>query len=143
MNRARHGSRVKVHYTGRLEDGTLFDSSLERGPLEFTVGDGKIIPGLEAAIVGMSPGGKKTVRVPPEQAYGSYQSEMVFVVGRKQIPDDLTPEAGQKLEIQHSDGRTALLLVTAVTEATVTLDANHPLAGKTLTFELELLDVVV
>jgi peptidylprolyl isomerase len=111
--------------------------------LEFTVGDGKIIPGLEAAIVGMSPGGKKTVRVPPEQAYGSYQSEMVFVVARKQIPDDLTPEAGQKLEIQHSDGRTAQLLVTAVTDATVTLDANHPLAGKTLIFELELLEVVV
>jgi peptidylprolyl isomerase len=142
MTRAKQGSLVRVHYTGRLEDGTLFDSSLERGPLEFTVGDGKIIPGLEAAIVGMRSGEKKTAWVPPEQAYGPYQSGMVFVVARKQIPDDLTPEAGQKLEIQHSDGRTAQLLVTAVTDATVTLDANHPLAGKTLIFEIELLDVV-
>ena len=141
MNRARTGSVVKIHYTGRLEDGSLFDSSIERGPLEFTIGGGGIIPGLENAVVGMEPGEKKTAKVLPEQAYGPYQPGMVFVVGRNRIPENLTPETGQRLELQHSDGRTAELLVTKVTDATVTLDGNHPLAGKTLIFEIELLEV--
>ncbi len=138
MSSAKQGSVVKVHYTGRLEDGKLFDSSLERGPLEFTIGAGGIIPGLENAIVGMKPGERKTATVLPEEAYGPYQAEMVFVVSRRQMPDDLSPQVGQRLELQHSDGRTAELLVSAVTETSVTLDGNHPLAGKTLIFEIEL-----
>jgi len=141
IERAKEGDVVTVHYTGRLEDGTVFDSSLDREPLQVTLGDGKIIPGVERAIVGMRPGDSKTEIIPSDQAYGPHDAEMVFKVGRNRFPDDVRPELGQDLQIQHSDGRSTQVLVIGVSESTVTLDANHPLAGKNLIFDLQLVAI--
>jgi peptidylprolyl isomerase len=141
MERAKQGDVVKVHYTGRFEDGTVFDSSLDREPLQVTLGAGEIIPGVERAIVGMKPGDSKTEIVPSDQAYGPHDAEMVFKVGRNRFPDDVKPELGQDLQIQHPDGRSTQVLVTGVSGSTVTLDANHPLAGKDLIFDLQLVTI--
>lgn len=141
MEPAKAGDVVIVHYTGKLEDGTVFDSSLDREPLQVTLGAGQVIPGLERAIVGMKPGESKTEVIPSDQAYGPYDAEMVFKVGRNRFPNDVKPELGQDLQIQHPNGRSAQVLVTAVSESTVTLDANHPLAGKDLIFDLQLIAI--
>ena len=141
MTQAKEGDTVKVHYTGTLEDGTVFDSSRKRDPLEFTIGEGNIIPGFEEAVVGMVEGESKTVVIPPEEAYGPHQDEMVMSVGRDQLPPDLKPEVGQQLQSQQPDGQIAIFLVTEVDESSITVDANHPLAGKELTFEIELMEI--
>jgi peptidylprolyl isomerase len=141
MERAKQGDVVRVHYTGRLKDGTVFDSSLGREPLQFTLGAGEIIPGMEQAVVGMKPGDSKTEKIPAERAYGPHDAEMVFEVARNRFPDDVKPELGQGLEIQHKDGRSRQVLVTGVSESTVILDANHPLAGKDLIFDLQLVAI--
>jgi FKBP-type peptidyl-prolyl cis-trans isomerase 2 len=141
MTQAKEGDTVKVHYTGTLEDGTVFDSSRKRDPLEFTIGDGNIIPGFEEAVVGMVEGESKTIAIPPEEAYGMHQDEMVMSVGRDQLPPDLKPEIGQQLQSRQSDGQIAVFLVTEVDETSITVDANHPLAGKELTFEIELMEI--
>lgn len=142
MAQAKEGDIVKVHYTGKLEDGTVFDTSEERTPLEFTIGSGQIIPGFEQAVVGMEPGETKTATVPPEEAYGQHREDMTIAVERGQFPEDINPEAGQQLQIQQPDGRTAIVVISDVTESTVTLDANHPLAGQPLTFDIELVDII-
>jgi len=139
---AKDGDTVKVHYTGTLDDGTTFDSSLEREPLEFTLGAGQVIPGFEEAVIGMQVGQSKTVTIPSEEAYGPYTEERVMVVERDQLPEDLEPEVGQRLQTQGADGRIIVVVVTEVTETTITVDANHPLAGKDLTFEIELVEIV-
>lgn len=141
MTQAKKGDTVKVHYTGALDDGTVFDSSNGRDPLEFTVGEGAVIQGLEEAVEGMSPGEEKTVKVGADRAYGPHHEEMVVDVERKRIPSDIKPEVGLKLQISREDGKISPVTVTGVTEEKVTLDANHPLAGKDLTFEIKLLDV--
>jgi len=138
---ANDGDTVKVHYTGKLEDGTVFDSSLEREPLEFTLGEGKIVPGFEEAVRGMHAGQSKTVTISPKEAYGPHLDERVLVIERKQLPPELNPAVGQQLQMQQQDGRAFNVLVTDVSEATITVDANHPLAGKDLTFEIELVEI--
>jgi peptidylprolyl isomerase len=138
---AESNSRVKVHYTGKLADGTVFDSSQEGEPLEFTIGTGQIIPGFENAIQGMSQGEKKTVEVAPDQAYGQVRQELIQQVDRSEIPEDIPLEPGLQLQAESPDGQVMLLRVADIGEDKVTLDANHPLAGKTLTFDIELVEV--
>jgi peptidylprolyl isomerase len=141
MAQAKHGDTVKVHYTGKLEDGTVFDTSTEREPLEFTIGEGSIIPGFEKAVVGMDKGQSKTEVIPTEQAYGPYQEEMVVTIDRKQMPAEIAPEIGQQLNIQQPNGQVLPVIITDVSDATVTLDANHPLAGEDLTFDIQLVEI--
>jgi peptidylprolyl isomerase len=141
MVQAKPGDTVKIHYTGRLDDGTVFDSSANREPLEFTLNAGQVIPGFEQAVVGMSPGQSKTEKIPMEQAYGPYRPEMVLQVNRQQLPSDLQPEVGQQLQVQQENGQLIPVFVTEVTEANVTLDANHPLAGENLTFDIQLVEI--
>ena len=138
---ARDGNTVKVHYTGTLEDGTTFDTSVGREPLEFTLGAGKMIPGFEKAVYGLAVGESKTVTILAEEAYGPYRPDLVAVVEREQLPAGLEPEVGQQLHAQQTDGSTARVLVTDVSETTITLDANHSLAGKDLTFEIKLVEI--
>lgn len=141
MSQAKNGDTVKVHYTGALQDGTVFDSSESRGPLEFTLGRGQIIQGFEEAVLGMNPGESKTAQISADQAYGPHRPEMVLVVNRQQIPDDLDPQVGQELQIRREDGNAFAVKVTEISETDVTLDANHPLAGKDLTFTIELVEI--
>lgn len=140
MEQARNGDTVKVHYTGRLDDGTVFDSSQGREPLEFTVGAGQVIQGFDDAVTGMSPGDEKTVTIPSGEAYGERRPEMVIRVPRDRFPDHIRPEPGQQLQMVNGD-QVAVVTVVEVTEETVTLDANHPLAGQDLTFDLRLEEI--
>lgn len=142
MAQAKEGDTVRVHYTGKLEDGTVFDTSGDRAPLEFTIGDGQIIPGFEKAVIGMEPGETKTARISPEEAYGPRRDDMTLTVDREQFPEEINPEPGQQLQVQQPDGRAAIVVVSEVSESTVTLDANHPLAGQPLTFDIQLVEVV-
>ena len=141
MAQAQNGDTVTVHYTGKLEDGTVFDSSANRDPLQFTLGEGLLIPGFEQAVLGMSPGEEKTAQVSADQAYGLHREEMVVEVDRQEFPPHFQPEVGQQLQMPQSDGRTIRLTVAAVSEQKVTLDANHPLAGRDLTFDIQLLEI--
>ena len=141
MGQAQLGDTVKVHYTGTLEDGTVFETSVDSEPLEFTIGEGQLIPGFEEAVVGMSQGESKTVEIPADEAYPYYE-ELVFVVERDQLSPDLQPEVGQQLQFQQEDGTIVTLTVIDVSELSVTLDANHPLAGKDLTFDIQLVEIL-
>ena len=141
MANASDGNTVKVHYTGTLEDGTTFDSSKGREPLEFTLGEGRIIPGFEEAVKGLQVGEAKTVTIPSEEAYGPHRNELVLEIQRSQLPEGMDPKAGQALQMQQADGRTSVVIVTDVSETTMTVDANHPLAGKDLTFDIELVEI--
>ena len=135
------GDTVRIHYTGKLQDGTVFDSSSEREPLEFTLGEGTIIPGLEDAIRDMDVGQSKTVTIPQEKAYGPHFDEKILVIERDTLPPELNPAVGQLYRMQHQDGSEVIVHVTDVSEATITVDANHVLAGKDLTFEIELVEL--
>ncbi len=141
MAQAKQGDTVTVHYTGKLDDGTVFDSSVEREPLEFTLGEGLVIPGFENAVIGMNAGEKKTVDIASEEAYGPYRDELILSVNREQFPEDIQPEVGQSLQVQQPNGQPVVVTVAAVADEEVKLDANHPLAGKDLTFEIELMDI--
>ncbi|WP_295314785.1 peptidylprolyl isomerase [Roseobacter sp.] len=138
MTEVKSGDTVAIHYTGTLTDGTTFDSSEGRDPLEFVVGSGQIIPGLDTAMPGMKEGEKKTVEIPSEQAYGPVNPEMRQAVPREGIPDEIPLEIGTQLQMQTPDGQAMPVMVVEVDESTVTLDANHPLAGKDLRFDIEL-----
>lgn len=138
MAQAKTGDIVKVHYTGKLDDGTVFDTSADREPLQFKIGEGQLIADFEQAVVGMNPGESKTIQIPSENAYGPRHEEMVLEVDRGEFPDGLEPQVDQKLQVQQQDGRSFAVTVTAVSETRVTLDANHPLAGKNLTFDIQL-----
>lgn len=142
MTQAKQGDTVNVHYTGKLEDGTVFDTSRSRHPLQFTIGKGQVITGFEQAIIGMNLGESKTMTVPVEQAYGKRRQDMIVTVQRDQLPPDLNPAVGQRLELTQTDDQTVLVTVTAMTDTSLTLDANHPLAGKDLIFDIELLKIV-
>ena len=135
------GDKVRVHYTGRLTDGTVFDSSIGSDPVEFTTGQRSIIPGFENGVLGMAPGQKKTIRVPATEAYGPYYEERVLCVKREQFPSDIQPRIGQQLQVGNEEQAT-VVTVTEVDEQNVTLDANHPLAGQDLIFDIELVDIV-
>lgn len=141
MAQAKAGDNVKVHYTGKLDDGTVFDSSVEREPLQFSLGSGNVIPGFEEAIVGMAPGESKTTQIPPDRAYGPTREELVITVEKEQIPTDLSVEVGQQLQISQNNGQVIPVIVTDVSDSKVTLDANHPLAGQQLTFDIQLVEV--
>lgn len=143
MAQAQQGDKVKVHYTGRLDDGTVFDSSIISDPLEFTIGEREVIPGFEEAVIGMNPGESKTIRVPVDRAYGPHREDMIMEVEREKFPPEIEPEVGQQLEIRRREnGQTFPVTVTDVSESSVTLDANHHLAGKDLTFDIQLLEIV-
>lgn len=141
MAEAKNGDSVKVHYTGKLDDGTVFDTSAEREPLLFTVGEGKLIPDFEQAVVGMNPGESKTIQVPSGNAYGPHRKEMIMVVEQNQFPPELKLEVGQQLQVRQQDGSAFVVKVTEIAESGVTLDGNHPLAGKDLTFDIELTEI--
>ena len=141
MEQAQQGNTVKVHYQGKLEDGTVFDSSRGREPLEFTIGEGRVIAGFEEAVQGMRTGETKVSRVPADQAYGHRRDDLVLELPRTQIPDELDVEVGQQLTLQKQDGQPIPVVVADLDEENVTLDANHPLAGEDLTFELELVEI--
>ncbi|MFC1977260.1 peptidylprolyl isomerase [Chloroflexota bacterium] len=138
---AKDGNTVKVHYTGKLDDGTIFDTSVGREPLEFTIGANQMIPGFEGAVRGMQVGQVKTVTIPAEEAYGPHDEDMVLLVGLDKLPENLNPAVGHRLQIQQEDGNTAVVVVTDISDTMITLDANHPLAGKALTFEIELVEM--
>lgn len=142
MTHAKQGDTVQVHYTGKLEDGTVFDTSLSRRPLQFTIGKGQVIEGFEHAVAGMNVGESKTTTIPVEKAYGPRRDDMIVTVKRDQLPQDVNPNVGQRLEITQEDNQTILVTVTDTTDNTLTLDANHPLAGRALTFELELVGIL-
>lgn len=141
MAQAKRGNVVKVHYVGTFEDGTIFDTSREREPLPFTIGEGEVIPGFEEAVVGMNPGESKKVVISAENAYGLRHEEMVLVVDREHLPEGVDPQVGQQYQIPQSDGQSIVVTVTDTSDSSVTLDGNHPLAGRELTFEIELLEV--
>lgn len=141
MTEAKNGDTVKVHYTGKLKDGNVFDSSEGGEPLEFTIGEGQVISGFEEAVLGMSPGKSKTVEIPADKAYGERVDDLVVQIDRKEMPPDLDCEAGQKLRVGGSDGPAAVVTVLEVTEAAVTVDGNHPLAGEDLTFDIQLVEI--
>lgn len=142
MTKAKHGDTVKVHYTGKLEDGTVFDTSTKREPLQFTIGKSRIIPGFQEAVAGMEPGESKTTKIPADNAYGPYRKESVVVVDRRKFPADLKLEVGRQLEVIQANGRPRIVKVLDVSESSVTLDANHPLAGEDLSFNIHLVDIV-
>ncbi len=141
MSQAQNGDSVKVHYTGKLEDGSVFDSSVDGQPLEFQLGQEQLIPGLEKAVVGMEVGQSKTVEIPADEAYGPHRQELVLVVARAEFPDEIEPKVGEQLRVQQPDGREFQVKVTDQSDDSVTLDGNHPLAGKDLTFDLQLVEI--
>ncbi len=141
MSDIKSGDKVKVHYTGTLEDGSVFDTSKQREPLEFEVGSGQLIPGFEKAVLGLQPGDSTTVKIPSEQAYGESRPEMVVKVEREKVPSDISPEVGMQLQVQQPNGQPLPVVIADVDDSHITLDANHPLAGKDLTFEIELISV--
>lgn len=141
MSQAKPGDTLHIHYTGKLDDGTVFDSSEGRDPLSFELGSGQIIPGLDAGIAGMSVGETRTVRVEPEEAYGAHEEGRIQSVDRASVPDHIPTEPGTQLQVQTQDGQAMNVVVVEANEKEVVLDANHPLAGKALTFDVELVAV--
>ncbi len=142
MLQAKKGDTVRVHYIGRLDDGTIFDSSEDRDPLEFTLGLGQLITGFELAVAGMVPGENKTVTIPADQAYGDYQDELRQEIPRQHFLTDIEPEVGQRFRVNQKGNEAMLVSVVEVSESSITLDANHPLAGEDLTFDIELVEIV-
>lgn len=141
MSAVKSGDNVSIHYTGTLADGSVFDSSEGRDPLQFEVGSGQIIPGLDKALPGMAVGEKKQVEVPADEAYGQPMEEACQAVPREQIPADIPLELGARLQMQTADGQAVPVVVTELSDDSVTLDANHPLAGQDLTFDIELVAI--
>ncbi len=141
--KAKNGDTVKVLYTGTFDDGEVFDSSESHGgePLEFTIGTGQVIPGFDQAVIGMSPGESKTVRIPADEAYGPHREELVVVMSWSQFPEGFQIEVGEQISLQTQDGQPISAIVVDVSEEGVTVDANSPMAGKDLTFEIELVEV--
>lgn len=142
MSTVAHGSKVKIHYTGTFKNGEVFDSSCDAEPLEFEVGTGQVIPGFDKAVVGMKVGETKSVRLPETEAYGPYNEEMVFDADPDQFEEGLLPEVGQQFQTQLEDDTPLLLTVKSVDDGKVVLDANHPMAGKVLNFDLEVIEII-
>jgi peptidylprolyl isomerase len=141
MQQVKKGDKVNVHYHGKLADGSTFDSSEGREPLEFTAGSGQVIKGFDDAVIGMEPGETKTVNIPVENAYGERNDDMVMEYPKSDFPADMKPEVGMELQMGDNDGNVFPVLITEVGDETVMLDANHPLAGQELVFEIELVSI--
>jgi peptidylprolyl isomerase len=141
MSQAKSGDTVKIHYTGTLDDGTEFDSSAGREPLEFSLGSGQVIAGFDNAVDGMTVGDSKTVTIPPGEAYGEQHEQLVQEVPKTSLPDDMKPEVGMQLQSQGPDGQVMNLVIAEVAEESITVDGNHTLAGKALTFAIELVEI--
>lgn len=142
MATVREGSTVRIHYTGKLEDGTVFDSSENSSPLEFTVGEGELVPGLEQGVIGMKQGEAKPIVVPCELGYGPHTAERVFEMDSKKLPDGFNPEIGQQLQMYRADGMPIAVTIVGISEGKVKLDSNHPLAGKTMIFDTRIVDIL-
>jgi peptidylprolyl isomerase len=140
--KAKEGDLVKVHYTGKLKDESVFDSSQNGEPLEVTLGSGQVIPSFEKAVIGMSVGDSKTFEIAAAEAYGSYRDELVVEIDKERIPEDLSVEVGQQLVLRQTEGPPIRVMVTDMSDQSVTLDANHPLAGEDLTFEVQLIEII-
>lgn len=143
MSRVKDKNTVKVHYTGKLtETGQVFDSSLEREPLEFTLGEGMLIPGFEEGVIDMGVNEKKTINIPKEKAYGEKREDLLHKVSKEQLPEEIKPEVGMGLISKNPDGSEQQLRIAAVNNDHIIVDANHPLAGQDLTFEIEVLEII-
>ena len=141
MAQAIKGNSVNVHYTGKLEDGTVFDSSTDREPLQFTIGEGQVIPGFEQGVIGMNSDETRTVTIPADEAYGQHREELVTVIDRNHLPPDMEIKIGHQLQARQADNQSYVVTVTDIAGSNVTLDANHPLAGKALTFDIQLVEI--
>jgi len=141
MQEAKTGNQVKVHYHGRLQDGTTFDSSEGRSPLEFEVGAGQVIKGFEDGVLGMKEGDKKTIHIPVDEAYGEKSEDMIIEYPKDQFPPDMKPEVGMQLNLRGQDGRNFPVVISDVKSDIVVLDGNHPLAGKDLIFDIEMVEI--
>lgn len=141
MQQAKNGDKVRVHYTGKLTDGSQFDSSVGRAPLEFTVGAGQMIKGFDAGVVGMTVGDKKVINIAPEDGYGAWSEEQVIEFPKAQIPADMQLEKGMKLGMQNQYGQPFEVVVLEIKDDVILLDANHSLAGKELIFDVELVEI--
>jgi peptidylprolyl isomerase len=139
MAEAAKGNTVKVHYTGKLEDGSVFDTSQGNEPLEFTLGENQVIAGFEQAVLGMSEGQQRTTEIPADQAYGQRDERLVTTVDRDRVPKEVS--LNDRLQVRRPDGKTFVVTVTELSDESVTLDANHPLAGRDLTFDIQLVDI--
>jgi peptidylprolyl isomerase len=142
MRQAKQGDTVRIHYTGTLNDGTEFDSSAEREPIEFTLGSQAVIPGFEDGVLGMQIGEQKKIHIPPEEAYGPHNEALVEEIPLQHFPEDMVLQVGMHLQAQSPNGESFNVVVTALSEASATLDGNHPLAGEALNFELELVEIL-
>lgn len=139
---AKKGDKVKVHYKAKSQNDLLFDSSTQPEPLVLIIGNKQVIPAFEKALIGMAIGEQKTINIPADKAFGPYLETLISTISRDQLPKDLLLEVGQKLQVQQPDGEVILVTVKALTDSDVTLDANHPLAGKDITFEINLLEII-
>jgi FKBP-type peptidyl-prolyl cis-trans isomerase 2 len=142
MQQAQNGDKVKVHYHGKLRSGETFDSSTGREPLEFTLGSGQVIKGFDEGVKGMQVGDKKTVEIPVDDAYGPKNEDMLIEFPKNQFPEDMNPEAGMQLMMNNGEGQQFPVNIVEVKEESVILDANHPLAGQDLIFDLELVEII-
>jgi peptidylprolyl isomerase len=142
MTGAKTGDRVKVHFTGYLEDGTVFGSTMDEPPFEFTIGETNMLPGFEQAVVGMQKGDIKTITLPPEEAYGHPKKELITVMERSGFPKEINLEIGKRLRIRTQDERYTVVTIKEITEDSIVLDENDPLAGKTLTFKIQLVEIL-
>lgn len=142
MANAKKGDTVRVHYTGTLDDGNIFDSSIKREPLQFTVGGGRVIAGFDQAVLGMAIGESRTTRIPAENAYGPHRKEMVITMDPGDYPSHLVPELGHHLHVKLPNGRGVVATVTHIDDSGITLDGNHPMAGKDLNFEIQLIEIL-
>ncbi|MEX0660219.1 MAG: peptidylprolyl isomerase [Balneolaceae bacterium] len=141
MSKVKDGDTVKVHYTGKLKDGSVFDTSAEREPLEFKLGEGQLIPGFEKAVVGLNVGDSTEVDIPSDEAYGEAREDLIINVPKDQLPDDVEPQVGMQLQVNQPDGQPVPVRIAEVGDTELKLDANHPLAGKDLSFEIELVEI--
>ena len=142
MTQANVGDRVKVHFTGYLEDGKIFGSTMDEDPFEFTIGEKNMLPGFEMAVIGMKKGETKTVTLSPEEGYGAYNKELVTVMERSSFPQEIQLEVGKRLRVRTQDGKYAIVTIKDITEDSIVVDRNDPLAGQTLIFKIELIDIV-
>jgi len=141
LSKVKDGNTVKVHYTGTLKDGSVFDTSAEREPLEFKLGEGQLIPGFEKAVIGMEEGESTKIDIPVEEAYGEAREDLIINVPKDQLPEEVEPEVGMQLQVNQPDGQPVPVRIAEISDDELKLDANHPLAGKDLSFEIEVVEI--